>query len=276
MKPAELKARFPTEAALCTCLIDCLTEAGGWEIYPETAGFDILAVWKATGHQLGIEAKLQLNAKVADQILPAHWSNSDQRGPDFRAVLVPCTTAANYGIARMLDALGVQVLVPDSCVSRWNPQPGEKIQREVHRHGLHQHAPWDTAGGALREWWGATAWFDWNPTRRCELPEFVPKVAAGVPAPIQLTPWKVGALKVLADLELDGFTTAKGVRAHGVDPRRFCASDGWLKQLGEGKWARGRLPAFEDQHPEAYAQVLAQARAARAAAAAEKTQEQTS
>lgn len=104
MKPAELKARFPTEAALCTCLIDCLTAAAGWEIYPETAGFDILAVWKATGHQLGIEAKLQLNAKVADQILPAHWSNADQRGPDFRAVLVPCTTAANYGIARMLDA----------------------------------------------------------------------------------------------------------------------------------------------------------------------------
>ena len=73
MKPAELKARFPTEAALCTSLIDCLTATDGWEIYPETAGFDILAVWKATGHQLGIEAKLQLNAKVADQILPAHW-----------------------------------------------------------------------------------------------------------------------------------------------------------------------------------------------------------
>ncbi|AVH90210.1 hypothetical protein [Stenotrophomonas maltophilia] len=274
MNPAELKARFPTEAALCTCLIDCLAAAGGWEIYPETAGFDILAVWKATGHQLGIEAKLQLNAKVADQILPAHWSNAHQRGPDFRAVLVPCTTAANYGIARMLDALGVQVLVPDSCIGRWKMEPGQQIQREVQRHGLHQAAPWDRASGDLREW-GPTAWFDWNPTKRCELPEFVPKVAAGVPSPLQLTPWKVGALKVLADLELDGFTTAKGVRAHGVDPRRFCATDGWLKPLGGGKWARGTLPAFEDQHPEAYAQVLANARAARAAADPKKTLEQT-
>lgn len=115
----------------------------------------------------------------------------------------------------MLDALGVQVLVPDSCIGRWKMEPGQQIQREVHRHGLHQAAPWDRASGDLREW-GPTAWFDWNPTKRCELPEFVPKVAAGVPAPLQLTPWKVGALKVLADLELDGFTTAKGVRAHGI------------------------------------------------------------
>ncbi|MDH0187566.1 hypothetical protein N7676_05620 [Stenotrophomonas sp. GD03993] len=55
---------------------------------------------------------------------------------------------------------------------------------------------------------------------------------------------------------LDGPGYADAVGAHGVDPRRFCATDGWLKQLGGGKWARGTLPAFEDQHPEAYAQVL--------------------
>lgn len=265
MKAAEVKALYPTEAALCARLIECLESIGGWEVYPETAGFDILAVWKASGHQLGIEAKLQLNAKVADQILPMHWSSLGGRGPDFRAVLVPCTSEANYGIARMLDALGVQVLVPDSCRHRYRPRPGEQIQREVHRADLCSSSPWDPAAGGLGEW-GQTAWFDWNPAKRCELPEIVPKVAAGVPSPIQLTPWKIGALRVLADLELDGFTTAKGVRAHGVDPRRFCASDGWLQQLGEGKWARGRIPAFDQQHPEAYAEILASARAKREAA----------
>lgn len=267
MKAAEIKALYPTEAALCARLIDCLTSTGGWVVYPETAGFDILAVWAATGHQLGIEAKLQLNSKVADQILPQLWGGAGARGPDFRAVLVPCTTEANQGIARMLESLGVQVLVPDSCTDRWNPQPGQQIQREVHRQDLRSTAPWDTDGGALREW-GQPAWFDWNPEQRCELPEIVPLVAAGVPAPVRLTPWKIGALKVLADIELDGFTTAKGVRAHGVDPRRFCASDGWLQQLGEGRWARGSIPAFDRQHPEAYAEVLATARAKRAGVAA--------
>lgn len=265
MKAAQIKALYPSEAALCARLIECLSSTGGWVIYPETAGFDILAVWKDTGHQLGIEAKLQLNAKVADQILPRHWSGACGTGPDFRAVLVPCTSEANYGIARMLDLLGVQVLVPDTF-TRYQPQPGEQIQRAIHRADLRSIAPWDICGGEIREW-GQPAWFDWNPAERCELPEIVPLVAAGVPAPIRLTPWKIGALKVLADIELDGFTTAKDVRAHGIDPRRFCASDGWLHQLGDGKWARGSIPAFDQQHPEAYAEVLGLAMARRKEAA---------
>ncbi|HFT6991384.1 MAG: hypothetical protein KH046_00740 [Stenotrophomonas maltophilia] len=265
MKAAEIKAIYPTEASLCERLIECMTASGGWEVYPETAGFDILAVWKATGHQLGVEAKLQLNAKVADQILPAHWSSGSGEGPDFRAVLVPCTTEASYGIVRMLELLGVQVLVPSDRY-RYS-RPGEGIQRAVHRSELTDARPWDAAAGALGEW-SNSAWFDWNPDKRCTLPEIVPKVAAGVPSPIQLTPWKIGALKVLADIELDGFTTAKGVRAHGIDPRRFCASDGWLQQLGDGRWARGSIPAFDRQHPEAYAEVLATARAKRVGVAA--------
>lgn len=59
--------------------------------------------------------------------------------------------------------------------------------------------------------------------------------------------------------------TGKTVLAHGVDPRRFCATDGWLVRAGEGKWGRGSVPAFERQHPEAYAQLQAEARARRAA-----------
>jgi len=265
MKAAEIKARFPTEAALCALLCECLASTGRWEIYPETAGFDVLAVWKATGHQLGVEAKLQLNSKVADQILPHHWRGGGSRGPDFRAVLVPCATEANYGIARMLEMLGVQVLVPDSCSNRWNPQPGEQIHRDVYRSDMRNAAPWDAEAGPLHNYC-QPAWFDWNPTQRCVLPEIVPLVAAGVPSPLRLTPWKIGALKVLADIEVDGFTTAKSVRSHGVDPRRFCASDGWLQMLGGGRWGRGTIPAFDQQHPEAYAQLLAVARADRASA----------
>ncbi|QAU22568.1 hypothetical protein EO087_00090 [Dyella sp. M7H15-1] len=70
MKTAEIKALFPDEASLCDIFIRDMRAMGGWTIYPETADFGILLVRDATGHQLGVEAKLQLNAKVASQILP--------------------------------------------------------------------------------------------------------------------------------------------------------------------------------------------------------------
>nr|WP_208399726.1 hypothetical protein [Dyella sp. SG562] len=230
---------------------------GGWTIYPETADFDILLVRDATGHQLGVEAKLQLNAKVASQIIPGGYMGCEiyRPGPDFRAVIVPCITESNAGIAEMLRILGVQVFAPENY---------GHLKFRLGRYGETDARPFDSTSGSLMEW--DLAWHDWNPPRRCELPSIVPDVRAGVPAPIRLTPWKIGALRVLADLELDGFVTAKSVREHNVDARRFCASDGWLVQLGDGRWGRGTVPAFDQQHPEAYAQVLAEAKARRAVA----------
>lgn len=265
MKASEIKTAFPSEAALCDCFIESLRQHGGWTIYPETAGFDILCVYDKTGHQLGVEAKLALNAKVIEQILPKQYmgyGDCGVSGPDFRAVVVPCLTEANSGLASMLDMIGVQIFTPEKHwhegAMRWRFRISKHDYREADRR------EYDTNAGALLSW--DMAWHDWNPPERCTLPEIVPMVRAGVPAPIQLTPWKIGALRVLADLELDGFVTAKSVRDHGVDARRFCASDGWLQMLGAGKWARGKIPAFDQQHPEAYAQVLAEARLKRDAA----------
>lgn len=280
MKASEVKAAFPSEAALCDCFLESLRLIGGWTVYPETGGFDILAVYDKTGHQLGIEAKLALNAKVADQILPEHYMGYGEdgvAGPDFRAVIVPCITDASAGIAKMLGILGVQVWAPTQS-QRWVDGGAIESFDFVRSFGLNTYMDvhgriasvdrraYDTADGPLMEW--DLAWHDWNPPRRCTLPEIVPLVRCGVPAPTQLTPWKIGALRVLADLELDGFVTAKSVRDHAIDARRFCASDGWLTSLGGGKWGRGKLPAFELKHPEAYAQVLAEARAKREARAA--------
>lgn len=266
MKASEIKALFPTEAALCEAFVRDMRRMGGWTIYPETAGFDVLAVYDATGHQLAVEAKLKLNAKVAQQILPSDYmGHSDQgiAGPDFRAVIVPCITDASAGIAEMLGILGVQVWAP--TLSRDPETDGlcHSFRSSLNRHGgvRPDRRLYDAADGDLFSW--DKAWHDWNPPRRCELPSIVPSVRAGVPAPIRLTPWKIGALKVLADLEVDGYVTAKSVREHGIDPRRFCASDGWLEPLGGGRWRRGRIPSFDQQHPEAYAQVLAAARAKR-------------
>lgn len=264
MSASEVKAAFPTEAALCDCFIESIKAIGGWTVYPETAGFDILCVYDKTGHQLGIEAKLQLNAKVADQILPDHYMGFNAEGvagPDFRAVIVPCVTDANAGIARMLGILGVNVWAPHCGYGK--PTFDNALNPSRARA---KHTHYDTDDGPVRGW--EMAWHDWNPPKRCALPEIVPQVRAGVPAPLQLTPWKIGALRVLADLELDGFVTAKSVRDHGVDARRFCASDGWLEQLGAGRWGRGKIPAFDQQHPEAYAEILAAAREAKQAAAA--------
>lgn len=272
---SEIKSAFPSEADLCDLFIKDLNEIGGWTIYPETAGFDILAVWDATGHQLGVEAKLQLNAKVADQILPSDymgWEGGGKyppmgvAGPDFRAVIVPVLTEASEGLAKMLRILGVSVWAPSAdrhrsghLLSFMNPMT--QGTRAPHRHRHYDIDSQEGEGHRLSAW--DMAWFDWNPPERCKLPEMVPSVRAGVPAPTKLTPWKCCALKVMADLEIDGFVTAQSVRAHGIDARRFCASDGWLEALGNGRWGKGRIPAFDQQHPKEYAEILAKARAQR-------------
>lgn len=267
-RAAPVKAAFPTEAALCDQFMGDMRALGGWTLYPETAGFDILAVYDKTGHQLGIEAKLSLNAKVADQILPADYAGGMDEGPDFRAVVVPFVGEASEGISKMLGILGVMVWTPETDWQRGREvfHFARVLDKWNHGSGRADRRSYDVTDGALHEW--DRAWHDWNPVRRCRLPEIVPDVRAGVPCPLQLTPWKIGALRVLADLEIDGFVTAKSVRERGVDARRFCASDGWLQMLGGGRWGRGKIPSFDQQHPEAYAQVLEEARAARKAAAA--------
>lgn len=273
MKASEVKAIFPSEAALCDCFIESIRTIGGWTVYPETAGFDILAVYDKTGHQLGVEAKLQLNAKVADQILPDHWMgycDDGVQGPDFRAVIVPGITDASEGIAKMLGILGVQVWTPerDQAWMDGSLKATFSFLRSFGRNNYrgvdgkmrgNDRRAYDVSDGPLMRW--DTCWHDWNPARRCELPEIVPTVRAGVPAPIQLTPWKIGALRVLADLEVRGYVTANSVRDRGVDARRFCASDGWLESLGDGRWGIGKMPRFDQQHPDEYAEILAAVRA---------------
>lgn len=269
MKAADIKAVFATEAALCSTFIEDVRAVGGWTVYPETAGFDILCVYDRTGHQLGVEAKLSLNSKVAEQIIPGPSSHAvGGPGPDFRAVLVPTVTEANAGIADLLGIVGVMVIHP-----RWTYRRGERGRSSTYRAGYEcpsfidffqhngwPHRPYDPEAGSTFHY-GSAAWFDWNPAKRCPLPEIVPDVAAGVPGPLMLTQWKIGALRVLAELEVEGFITAKGVREYGIDARRFCAADGWLQAIGGGRWARGTLPAFDQQHPDAYAKVLAEYRA---------------
>lgn len=233
--------RFPTEAALCDAFTAWARAGGGmrrdiseWTVYPETGGFDLLLVDKH-GRQLGIEAKLSMNPKVCAQAIPDAYGY--QEGPDWRGILVP---SINGDLAELVKIMGLVIFTPDSYQREGRPTDFQ---------------PWLDGSNNL-----CTGWFDWNPVKRCRLPEMVPDVPAGVPSPVRLTQWKEGALKVLAHIEAHGSITARQVKDYGIDSRRFCASDGWLVSVGNGQWARGSVPAFDKQHPAEYAAYLQRTR----------------
>lgn len=236
---------FETEAALCAAFIDWVKRESGqvrhgkktpvWTPYAETAGWDILLVAE-DGTQIGIQAKQRFNLKVIDQCLPDSWESWHDRGPDYRAILIPTTD--NYD--KLMSALGLTVFQP-AHTSTWN----RKAQPEF--------AP-GLALGSLGGWHG---WHFWNPRERCKLPEYVPDVVAGDSGPVQLTQWKVAALKIVATLELRGYVTRQDFKTHSIDARRWTAHQGWLVPNGTpGQFARGPSLDFDKQHPVVYAQVL--------------------
>lgn len=218
---------FATEADLCAAFI-AHHEQHGFVAYAETCGFDILLVRQADGVQFGVQAKLKLNAKVLDQLLPDEYQ---QTGPDHRVILVP----DSGGIERICEALGFILQIPygrhhafPKLCSRWREAP-----------------------------------YDWNPVKRCKLPDYVPDVVAGDSGPVQLTPWKVSALRVIAHIETRGEITRKQIKEIGCDPTRWCQH--WLIPHSDrsGVYVIGpKTPRFDQQHPRVYAEIVGKARAA--------------
>lgn len=227
---------FETEAALCAAFIEW-AKGCGYTCYPETEGWDILLV-DSSGFQIGVEAKLRLNITVILQALPQY---SPDIGPDHRAVLVP----ERGPLAAVLPYLGIECFYTTARYSA----------RATRHYFTHDDSFGATYGRPM---------FDWNPVKRHKLPQYIPDVPAGVPAPVQLTPWKIGALRVLAHIELFGPLTRKQVNTYGIDSRAWCGHGAWLIPVDgsastrNGRWARGpKCPAFDKQHPDVYAQVLA-------------------
>jgi hypothetical protein len=209
---------YATETELCADFIAWMTPKG-WTAYPETAGWDILFV-DTEGHQLGVQAKLRLNFEVISQALPPLYASDV--GPDHRALLVP--QGKNAG-ADLCSIAGLEVYYGHG--------------RNFHRHNPVQYAL-----------------FDWNPERRHPLPGYVPDVAAGASAPVQLTKWKIGALRILATLEIVGFVTAHDFKRIGIDKSRWYSAR-WVKphESIRGAWVRGKVPDFDKQHPKVYPQI---------------------
>lgn len=226
------EAPFATEAALCSAFIAWATKHDEVRCYAEWAGWDVLVVLPSR-HQIGVQAKLRLNAEVIGQATPDSWGE-DKVGPDYRAVLVPTAEGPLLGLA---ERLGLVVF-------------------GYRRFGGTGFAPDLRPPRASYE----VAWTDWSPPRRHELPEVETGSVAGSPSPVRLTPWKLRALAVLAELEIVGTTTPKRIRELGVDHRRWIAQR-WLEPVSPGVWRRAaKCPPFDSQHAAAYTAALERAR----------------
>ena len=232
---------FATEVELCAAFIADVDQAK-WTPFNETGGWDILLVRKLDGFQIGVHAKLKLNVEVVNQAIESGeaW-HVDGSHPDCRAVLVPWDDAGRFG--KICDYVGLTVIraAPKTVGGAWarnrcfEPQlPDDPKNPYQCRH-----------------------WHDMATVRRHKLPEYVPDVAAGRSAPVQLTDWKIKAIKIAVTLEMRGHLTRRDFAHHRVDHRRWIAG-GWLK-VEDGRFVAGRMPDFKRQHPVVYKQIAADA-----------------
>ncbi|MCK5446370.1 MAG: hypothetical protein KAI73_12155 [Rhodospirillaceae bacterium] len=218
-----------------------------WTVYPETGGFDILLV-RNDGFQIGIEAKLRLNAKVVSQALPARWypSQGDNIGPDCRAVLVPAEGRINADFIKICECLGITVLL---C--RVIPENERRWRR--FNHAIQPELPSDA------QWLYRDEWFECCPDKRITLPEFVPDCDAGCPSPLMLTPWKIKAIKIIVLLKKYGSVSRQDFKELKIDAGRWTQGTGWLA-LSEkrGIYVEGeQLPNLAFQHPKNYDEIEA-------------------
>lgn len=215
-----------------------------WTVYPETAGWDLLLV-DQVGVQIGIEAKLTLNAKVLCQALPDHRWASDH-GPDYRAVLVPADKV-QANMHPIAAALGLTILTVRR-EERW----GGKVSVYVHPSSL----PDENGGDS----WSVKGWRSWLPSQRCPLPDYVPDVEGGKPSPVALTAWKVKAIKLMILLERRGGVTRRDMNHLGISHSRWTdAYHGFLTpDRIKGLYVRcDRTPDLQAQHPANWQQIEA-------------------
>lgn len=230
---------FATEAEMVAAWVAQLRSrrngASDWTVYAETAGWDLLLVHR-DGYQLGLEAKLSLNAKVIDQTLKGCHKWYDGDGPDYRGALVP-KDCIQHHLASICRAIGigiVEVRPPERGVTYGLGLPDEGL-------------------------WGG-GWPSWLPAERCKLPDYVPDVEAGKKSPVALTHWKVKAIRLMILLERRGFVTRSDMKALQIGPTRWTDRfNGFLAaDPARGGYVRCKYtPDLRAQHPVNYAEIEA-------------------
>lgn len=230
---------FAKETDLCAAFAAALPEE--WVAYNECQGWDILLVRKLDGCQIGVQAKLKLNAEVLCQAAEHDVHFMDYPCPDYRAVLVPASGTG--GLSALAPHCGITIIAMRSKPpDRYNPGFDPSLPTLDKRlYYLTEH------------------WHEMLPTKRHPLPEYVPDVVAGASGPIQLTEWKIKALKLCVLLDQTGYLTRADFARLKVDIRRW--TNNWLEPHPEGLGfrARGDLArSFRRQHPKVWEQILAE------------------
>jgi hypothetical protein len=227
---------FTKEVDLCAAFIAAIPR--GWQAYAETCGWDILLVRLADGYQVGVQAKLKLNARVLIQAAEGYWDGGV--GPDFRAVLVPAD--CNDELASLGAHCGITVVRFRLKNPDWGRAP--QIHPQLPEESAHYHLD--------REW------HEQCPTKRHTLPEYVPDVQAGAPAPLRLTRWKIAAMKLAVLLAETGHLTREDFKRVGMDIRRWIDGGAWLRPGPAGFVPGPHLPDFRLQHPRVWDEIKAE------------------
>jgi hypothetical protein len=260
---AKAEQPFASETDLVAAFVECIEKQNAtskkhgrrrnaedpstWTIYHESCGYDLVLVEDQTGVQVGIEAKLALNLKVIDQVLPNRYSTN---GPDYRAVLVP-RAGTQLGLVGICQQIGIAVLTIYNTKVPYAGQRAVKPEWRVAEQLPDERVDYD---------YSMHNWHPWLPVERCKLPEYVPDVVGGKAAPVALTDWKIRAIKLLILLDKRGHVTRKDMAALKISPTRWTAgSYGYLladKAL-KGYVACTNTPDLRAQHPVNYAQIEA-------------------
>lgn len=247
------KTGITKETELCAEFIKLVPEKE-WTVYPETGGFDILLVRKSDGFQIGVEAKLKLNAKVISQAAEnAYYWHTDQPGPDARAVLVPDSASE---LASVCGLLGIEVirLYKEQDYTYFRDSDGRMRSEPRERFRFHPELP------HLNKY-RTGDWFDHCPHSRLKLPDYIPDTIAGDKSPVMLTDWKIRAMKLTVILDRQGYLTRKDFKKLEVSISRWIQGGlrAWLVQGSEyGNWVRTEhFPDFAKQHPVNFEQIKA-------------------
>ncbi|GHB36037.1 hypothetical protein GCM10007094_27060 [Pseudovibrio japonicus] len=225
-KKKRRKATFASESEMCTHFISKLPVE--WIAYPEWGNWDILLVRHSDGFQIGIEAKLRLNAKVISQAAENAYQ-CDKPGPDCRAILIP--KGSNLDFQPVCNILSLQIIEIESESSK-SPSTVNWYRPKL------PNPDRASPAGNFKEFY---------PTERLELPEIIPIVEAGKPSPIKLTPWKIKAIKLDVLLKKHGVVTRKLFKALNLSTTLFLHSgNDWMRKgTARGEWERGaNFPNF--------------------------------
>lgn len=231
------KHKFATEADLVRAFLEHIGKQwrhNPWTVYPETADWDLLLVHE-TGFQVGLEAKLSLNAKVIDQALSGHHSKYKTTGPDYRGVIVPYG-GAQLHLERICAAIGIGIIsvrIPERGTIYHMNLPGEESY--------------------------STNWPNWLPASRCPLPDYIPDVEGGKSSPVKLTEWKIKAIRLMIVLDRRGFVTRDDMSKIQISPSRWTDCYNGFLARGPGGYIRcSATPDLRAQHPINYAQIEAE------------------